>query len=346
MARQRLAGWLVWAPLVGGLLAFALAVSAAGAAAAPLRVATTTTDLASLVEAVGGDEVEVTAFAKGGQDPHFIEARPSFIRVLSRADLFVETGLKLEEGWVPALLRSARNTRVQPGGEGHLEASAFVELRGIPTGTVDRSMGDVHGLGNPHYLTDPVSGLRVSRAIAAALTRLRPEQAAVFEARAKAFETTLVTRLVGEAVVDAHGLDAVTSAVLEDRLEALAPPERWGGWLGRMWPHRGRAVVADHDLWPYFAHRFGIEVVGFLEPLPGVAPTTRHLSEIATLIEARDIRAILAASYFNPRHAKKVAAATGARVVEMANQVGARDGADDYLDMIDWNVRGLADALD
>jgi ABC-type Zn uptake system ZnuABC Zn-binding protein ZnuA len=316
------------------------------AQAGPLRVAATTPDLASLAESIGGDEVEVVAFVRGGQDPHFIEARPSFIRVLSRADLFVRVGLQLEAGWVPALLRSARNRRIQTGASGNLDASSVVPRLGVLSGVVDRSMGDVHAQGNPHYLLDPVNGIRVARAIRDRLVALRAERAELFRANTDAFERALLNRLVGEAFLTAYGAPVVVEAMLSGELPERADEATLAGWLGAMRPHRGRAVVADHDLWPYFAQRFGIEVAAFLEPLPGITPTTKHLAEVAALMKSRQIRAILSASYFHPRYAKKVAKATGARVVEMANQVEAREGVDDYLEMIDWNVRHVADALE
>jgi ABC-type Zn uptake system ZnuABC Zn-binding protein ZnuA len=319
----------------------------AGASRAePLRVATTTPDLASLVESVGGDEVEVTAFVRGGQDPHFVEARPSFIRVLSRSDLFVRVGLQLEAGWVPALVRSARNGRIRAGAAGDLDASTVVPRLGVIGGVVDRSMGDVHVEGNPHYLVDPVNGIRVARAIRDRLAALRVEWTEGFRSNTAAFEEALLNRLLGEAWVAEYGAPAIADALLAGSLPHAADETTLGGWLGTMRPHLGQPVVADHDLWPYFADRFGIEVVGFLEPLPGITPTTKHLAEIAELVKARQIRVILSASYFHPRYARKVANATGARVVEMANQVGAREGVDDYLEMIDWNVKQVADALE
>jgi ABC-type Zn uptake system ZnuABC Zn-binding protein ZnuA len=316
------------------------------AQAEPLRVAATTPDLASLIESVGGDEVEVTTFVRGGQDPHFVEARPSFIRVLSRADLFVRVGLQLEAGWVPALIRSARNTRIRSGAPGNLDASSVVPRLGVLSGEIDRSMGDVHGQGNPHYLVDPMNGIRVARAIRDRLVALRAERARRFRANTAAFEQALMNRLVGEAFITAYGAPVVVEAMLSGELPEGADEAMLAGWLGAMSPHRGQAVIADHDLWPYFARRFGIQVAAFLEPLPGITPTTKHLAEVTELMRAQEIRVILSASYFHPRYAKKVAKATGARVVEMANQVGAREGVDDYLEMVDWNVRHVADALE
>jgi zinc/manganese transport system substrate-binding protein len=319
----------------------------APASARPLRVAVTVPELGSLVKSVGGDEVDVTSFVRGAQDPHFIEARPSLIRVLSRADLFVTVGLGLEAGWVPPLLRNARNRRIQPGADGALDASRGIPLMGVQNGDVDRSMGDVHAGGNPHYLLDPVNGLRVVQAIAVALTRLRPERAELFEHRRALFERLLLVRLVGDEFVARHGASTVAAAALGGRIQGLAASSGIApaGWLGQMAPHRGKSVIADHDLWPYFTARFGIKVAGFLEPLPGITPTTRHLASIVEQMKRESIRAILSAAYFHPRYAQKVAAATGATVVEMANQLESRKGVDDYLEMIDWNVRGVADAL-
>ena len=325
--------------LVGAL------ASAVAAHARPLRVATTTPNLGSIARAVGGEEVEVTTFARGGQDPHFVEPRPSFIRVLSRTDLFVMVGLQLELGWVPPLLRNARNARIQPGGVGALDASEGIPLLGVATGVVDRSQGDVHAAGNPHYLTDPVNGIRVARAIRDKLVVLRPEGEATFRANATAFEAAVTQHLFGPEAVAEHGAAVLAEAALANRSDELVPEDRLGGWLGRMRPHRGATAIADHNIWPYFAKRFGFEVIGFLEPFPGIAPTTRHLGEVAEQMKAAGTSVILSAAYFHPRYAEKVASATGASVVFMADQVGAREGVDDYIAMIDWNVRRLADAL-
>jgi len=328
------------------ILSCVLTAWAGAGQAGPLRVAVTTPDLASLVQSVGGDQVDVTTFVRGGQDPHFVEARPSFIRVLSRSDLFVRVGLQLEAGWVPALVRSARNGRIRPGAPGDLDASTAVPRLGVMGGIVDRSMGDVHAGGNPHYLVDPVNGIRVARAIRDRLGALNVEQAERFRSNTAAFEEALLTQLVGEAWVAEYSAPVIAEAMLAGVPPEGADESKLGGWLRAMRPHRGKPVVADHDLWPYFAHRFGVEVVGFLEPLPGITPTTKHLAEIVELVKAREIRVILSASYFHPRYAQKVAKATGARVVEMANQVGARPGVDDYLEMVDWNVIQVANAFE
>jgi ABC-type Zn uptake system ZnuABC Zn-binding protein ZnuA len=321
----------------------ALAPFASVAAAGPLRVVATTPDLGDLTREVGGDEVSVTVLAKGPQDPHFVEPRPSFVRVLHRADLFVQTGMELEKGWAPVLLERARNPDVIPGGGGFLDASSAIAPLEVPTTRVDRSMGDVHPYGNPHYLTDPLNGMRVARLLRDKLAELRPGSADAFAARYDAFALRIVVALLGESF--ASGRDPQALAAV---LERGGPPAdaSIGGWLGALRPHAGARAVQDHRLWPYFARRFGIELIDTLEPRPGIAPTTRHLAEVVARMQAQGARLVLSSAYFDPRHARWIAERTAARVVEMAHQVGAREGADDYLASIGSNVRGVLDALE
>lgn len=281
--------------------------------AAPLRVCATTPDLGDLVRQVGGDEVSVTVFAKGAEDPHFIEAKPGFITQLSRADLYVETGLELEVGWAPVLLKNARNARVLPGSPGYLDASQAITPLEIPQGPVDRSMGDVHPGGNPHFLLDPHSGLAVARLIADRLAELRPEKADYFRQR------------------------------LQDFAQALEKGMK--EWEAELAPWRGAQVVADHNMWPYFADHYGLQVVAFLEPKPGLAPTTRHLGDVVGKMKAEQIKVVLNSPYFDPRHAAFVQRETGARVAALAHQVGSRPGTDTYLDLMAYNVKELVTAL-
>ncbi|UCE85429.1 MAG: zinc ABC transporter substrate-binding protein [Deltaproteobacteria bacterium] len=337
-------------PVCLGLIALALVIPGARAAgAAELRVAATITDLGSLAEAVGGDEVSVTVFAKGPQDAHFIEPRPSFIRALHDADLFIQVGMDLEIGWAPVLLRSARNADVMPGARGHLDASVAIRPLEVPTGVVDRSMGDVHLFGNPHYLTDPVNGLRVARRIRDRLIELRPAGADGFRERYARFERELAAALLGDALLTRHAAETLVrhaeDGTLEAFLEAQGESDRLAGWLGAMRAHAGTEAVQDHKLWPYFARRFGLSLVATLEPRPGIAPTTRHLGAVVEQIRERGIPLILSSPYFDPRHARWVAERTGAHVVPMAPQVKAREGADDYRSTIDYNVREVLRGL-
>jgi ABC-type Zn uptake system ZnuABC Zn-binding protein ZnuA len=315
----------------------------------PLQVVATVPELGSLVHEIGAEHVVVTVLAKGTEDPHFVEAKPSFIKVLSQADMYVQVGLEGEIGWAPVLLQQARNAKVLPGSPGYIDAATVITPLEVPSGSVDRSMGDVHPFGNPHYLLDPLQGLKVAQLLRDKLIALRPAQRTYFEARYAAFRQRLGTALVGEAL--ARKYDVEKLALLFDHqklsafLQAQGEAALLSGWLGRMTPYVGVKAVSDHNVWPYFAHRFHISMVGFLEPRPGVPPTTKHLRELIHTMQAQGVKIILASAYYDPRHAQFVAQNTGARIVPLANQVGAREGTSDYISMVDYNVLQLATAL-
>ncbi|HZR80250.1 MAG TPA: metal ABC transporter substrate-binding protein [Candidatus Binatia bacterium] len=334
----------------GSLVAGALAATTASAAEA-LRVCATTPDLASLVRRVGGDRVAVTAFVKPTEDPHFAEAKPSFVKALSEADLFVENGLDLEVGYAPPLLQGARNPRLLPGNAGFLDASRSITPRDVPTGTVDRSQGDVHPYGNPHYLLDPLNGVRVARAIADKLAELDAAGKSDYDARAAELEKEVYRALVGQRLADKYGADVPKLALLFEHgrlapyLESQGESSQLAGWLGDMAPHFGAKAVQDHRIWTYFAARFGLDLVGELEPKPGIPPTTRHLNELVDLMRAQDVRLVLASAYYDPRYAEFLSEKVGAKVLKMANQVGAVPGADGYVGMIDHDVREVVRAL-
>ncbi len=334
---------------LGGRAASAQPDNPAAEPAPPLKVCATTTDLGSLAREIGGDRAAVTTFVKGTEDPHFLEAKPSFIKAASEADLFIQVGLELEVGWAPAILQNARNARIQPGSPGFLDVSAAITPLEVPTGMIDRSMGDVHAAGNPHYLADPVNGIRVARLIADRLGALRPADRAGFESRYAAFRQRVGAALVGEPLAKKYEAEKLAILFETGRLDSFLDTQGdralLGGWLGMLSGHAGAKAVADHNLWPYFARRFGITVVGFLEPKPGVAPTTRHLQGVIEAMQRDRVRVILTSPYFDPRHAAFVAEQTGAKVVALAHQVGGQPGTDDYVAMCDYNVRRLAAAL-
>jgi len=342
-------------PVRAAVLTIACLALLAGAAAPAraaddvLRVFATTTDLGDLARQVGGDRVSVVEMVKGREDAHFAEARPSFIKELSRSDLFLQVGLELEVGYVPLLLDNARNARVRPGSPGYVDASRAIMPLDVPSGVVDRSMGDVHPYGSPHYLLDPVRGFEVARLIAAKLTELRPADADHFRARLEDFRVRLATAMVGATLAAKY--DAFKLAQLAEQgglaafLDQQGDRAALGGWYAAMLPLAGTKVVDDHAMWTYFARRFGLVIVAHLEPKPGIPPTTTHLREVIDLMKADNVRAVLASPYYDPRHAAFVAAATGAKVVELAHQTGGRDGTDSYIAMIDHDVRATAAAL-
>jgi zinc/manganese transport system substrate-binding protein len=311
-------------------------------AAEPLRVCATTTDLGDLARIIGGADVEVTTFARGGDDPHFVEARPSFTKALARADLLVVIGLELEIGWVPVLQEQARNPRVLTGGPGYIDASSVIPKLGVPAHDTTRAHGDVHAGGNPHYLADPANGLRVARLLADRLIGLAPERRERIEHNWEAFAKRLAIALFG----DERGASMVAGEVvaLIER-ETTQPSAGVGGWFGRLRAHAGTTVVTDHDLWPYVARRFRFSIVAFLEPKPGISPTTSHLTKVMEQMNAGRVRAILTSPYFDPRYARLVAGQTGAVIIPLAHQVGALPGTGDYLTTIGHNVAALEQGL-
>jgi zinc/manganese transport system substrate-binding protein len=299
--------------LLAVLLA-ATSVPSPAAAAGKLNVVTTTEDLAALAREMGGDKVEVEAIARGYQDPHFVEAKPSFILKLMRADLLLVVGLQLEISWLPPLITQSRNARIQLGGRNYLDASQYCEILEIPTGPVTRALGDVHPLGNPHYWLDPANGRRIAHAIAAKLGELRPADAAYFQQR------------------------------FQDFSRRLAEAEK--GWDQRMAPYRGRKVVTYHRSWPNFAKRFGLEVEDYVEPLPGINPTPRHTLELINRMKRDNIKLILVEPYFDLKTPNAVARETGARVVVLLPSVGGEKEVADYFKLFDYDIGLLTSALE
>jgi len=281
--------------------------------AGPLKIVTTTEDLAAIAREVGGSLVEVHSLTRGSQDPHHLEARPSLILKASYANLFIEVGADLEAGWVPALLVAARNPAIQPGAPGFLDASGGVELLEAPVGRVSRLEGDVHPMGNPHYHLDPENGKRIAGDIAERLTSLRPGQAAQFDANRKAF--------VGR-------LD-----------EAIAR------WTAALQPYRGARLVTYHTSWSYFARRFGLEVVGYVEPKPGIPPSAAHINQLMQLMNRQKVGVVLMEPYFSRSVPQLLVRETGARLLVLPPSVGGAKGITTYIGLFDALVGELAAAL-
>jgi len=295
------------------LMIAVLMVLSTPVAAAPLTIVTTTPDLAAIVREIGGSRVDVTSLATGPQDPHFVDPRPSFLVKLNRADLLIEGGLDLEVGWLPVLLESARNPRLRVGEPGRLDASRGIQVLGVPEGPVDRSLGDIHGKGNPHFLIDPMNGAIVAETIADRLCSLDPGGCATYRAQAKAFRGRLEAALVK--------------------------------WMKMMAPYQGVKIVVYHDSWPYFTGRFGLHVVGFVEPKPGVPPPPSHVAELSDLIKREQVKVIVMEPYHERSMPDLLARQTGARVLVLAPTVGGAPETDDYLKLFDTDLARLAEAL-
>jgi ABC-type Zn uptake system ZnuABC Zn-binding protein ZnuA len=315
----------------------------------PIQICATVPDLGNLAQEIGGDQVKITVFAKSQEDPHFIEAKPSFIKALSQADLFLQIGMELEVGYAPVLVQNARNSRVLTGAPGDVDCSKVITPMEVPTGIVDRSMGDVHPLGNPHYLLDPLNGLRVARLIRDKLIELRSEKKSLFDERYTMFYRKIGNGLVGEKLARKYEFEKIVLLYEGEKLEPFLRGQKeegsLSGWLGMTLPYRGSKAIGDHNLWAYFARRFGFSLVGFLEPKPGISPTTKHLQTLVEMMKAERIKVILSSPYFEIRYAEFVSKNTGAKIVPLAHQVGSRPGTDNYLNMTNYNVGQLVAAF-
>jgi ABC-type Zn uptake system ZnuABC Zn-binding protein ZnuA len=276
--------------------------------ATKIVVVTTTSDLKSITELIGNDKVDVSSIATGFQNPHFVDPKPSYIIKLSKADMFVTVGLDLETGWSPQLLSSSRNPKIQKGSNGYVDASVGVTLMQVPS-SVNRGEGDIHIYGNPHYWLDPVNGKQIARNICDGLEKISPENKAFFEANLKVF-----------------------NARIDLKLEE---------WAMKMSPHKGSKIIAYHNEWCYFENRFGIIIVDFLEPKPGIPPTPTQLVKIISEIKSNTIKVIISSPYFTTSSSDVVSQQTGAKTVILGTSVGAFDSIKDYFDLFDYDIDKL-----
>ena len=278
-----------------------------------LTVITTTEDLASIAREVGGDRITVESIARGYQDPHFVEAKPSFILKLQKADILVAVGHDLEIGWLPPLIQQSRNAKVQVGGSGYVDASLKARILEIPQGQITRAEGDVHPLGNPHYWLDPENGKLVAKEIADKLSQLRPGDRAFFEQRLTDF-----TARVAEA---------------EKR------------WESMMAPYKGTKVVTYHRSFPNFAERFGLDVIGYVEPRPGIPPSPQHTLDLINDMKRQNVKLVLVEPYFDLKTPNSIGRATGAEVLVMPPSVGGVKEVTDYFKLFDYDINLLIGAL-
>jgi zinc/manganese transport system substrate-binding protein len=296
---------------------FAAALSIAfTAAAVPLsaqvKVVATTPDLAAIAREIGGNAVTVTALAKPTEDPHFVDAKPSHIVTLNRADVLIDGGAELELGWLPPLLESSRNAKISSGAPGRIVATTGIRMMEVPT-SFDRSKGDVHSLGNPHFLADPFNAKIVAKNIADHLKQVAPKSAALFSANLAKFNNTIDIKTIE--------------------------------WVRQLAPYRGAKIVTYHKDFPYFANRFGLQIVGELEPKPGIAPSPAHLASVIGTMKSQGAHVVLVQPYQNRKTAETVARQTGATVLDMPQQPGARPNTGSYFAMMDNLVSTLAAGL-
>ena len=289
-----------------------MGISLSGSAQAVMEVVATTPDIGAIAQAVGGDKVHVTSLARGTEDPHFVDAKPSFARILNKADVLIEGGAELEIGWLPPLVDNARNRKIVRGGDGRIDASEGISLLEVPA-KLDRSEGDVHAMGNPHYLLSPQNGKIVAKNLAAKFAKLDPANAATYEQNAQKFLAALDAKL--------------------------------SEWSTLLKPVQGVKVVAYHKSFEYFAQSFGIKVVGYIEPKPGIEPSPTHINALIPKMKEEGAKLII----MEPNRPKKtpeyVGSVIGAKVVLLPLLVGGNGEATDYIKLLDYDVKAVVAAL-
>ena len=294
------------------IIAILLLLISAQSFAATIKVVTTLTDLKSIAELIGGDKVSVTSIATGYQNPHFVDPKPSYIMNLSSANLFVTVGLDLETGWSPQLLTSSRNPKIQKGAAGYVDASENIPLLQVPS-SANRGEGDIHIYGNPHYWLDPLNGKIIARNIANGLERVDPANKSYYEANLKAFN---------------------------DKIDA-----KMKEWAAKMAPFKGSPIIAYHNEWVYFETRFGLHIVDFMEPKPGIPPTPSQLVKVIDEVKSNKIKVIISSPYFTTSSSDVVAKQTGVKVLTLATSVSAFDSIKNYFDLFDYDIAQLTAVL-
>ena len=297
----------------GVLLAAASLVLAMPASAQKLKVVTSTTDLHDIAHAIGGKRITAVAISAGYQDPHFVEAKPSFVLRLRDADVFAFVGLDLEIGWMPLLIEGARNRKISPGGSGYVDVSKVIPVLDVAKGAVDRSQGDVHPRGNPHYWLHPENGRLIARLFRDKFSELDPAGASEYDRNLKAFEAQIDGAM-----------------------------KRWQPLLADI---RGKPVVAWHTSWRYFADFTGMNIVGFMEPKPGVPPSPAHLAGLIQTIKRTGAKVIIMEPFYNRKTADLVASKTGAKVIALPPSVGGLKELKSYIELLDYDLKQVAEGV-
>jgi ABC-type Zn uptake system ZnuABC Zn-binding protein ZnuA len=335
-----------------GLALLLSLVAARAEAQEKLQIVTTLPTYAAIARELTGELAEVKAIARGDEDPHFVNPRPSFAAIVGDADMFVVTGLDLEL-WVPAVIDRARNPRVVEGGPGHVVAYSGIRLLDVPQ-NVSRTGGDVHVFGNPHIHTDPVNAIIIAQNILATLTRLDPGNAATYEANAKDFEERVMRRTFGDQLVDMLGAETILRLARNYEFWDFATSQSYqgrpltdylGGWLAEAAPFRDRRMACYHKNWAYFSARFRIECAIYVEPKPGIPPTPGHLGKVVEFMRDELVGVLFAANYFSRTQVERVAARTDARAVMVPEHVAGLEGVETYFDLIEGWVSSLSEAF-
>jgi ABC-type Zn uptake system ZnuABC Zn-binding protein ZnuA len=295
------------------LILFYALVGLASLAQAKINVVATMTDFAAIAQEIGGDKVTVTTLTKGTEDPHFADARPSFVSLLFKADLLLEGGAELEIGWLPPLLNNARNSKILPGAPGNLRMATGIRLLDVPSGPIDRSMGDVHPAGNPHYYLDPVNGKIMATQITEAFCKRDAANAEFYRDNLRRFNERVDKKLTE--------------------------------WTEKLAPYRGAKVLTYHKSYEYFTERFGLEVVGQLQPKPGIEPSPTHINALIPGAKEKGVKLVMIEPFRPRQKAEFVASAIGAKLLVLPDRVGGNSEATDFFKRFDYMVDQIAKAM-
>jgi ABC-type Zn uptake system ZnuABC Zn-binding protein ZnuA len=316
-----------------------------------LFVVATLTDYASIAKEIGGDKIIADAIAKGDEDPHFVRPKPSFAQKLSRADLFISTGLDLEL-WAPGIVDKSQNASIRDGQPGYVAASSGIKLLEIPA-VVDRSSGGVHIYGNPHIHTDPLNAKIIASNIAIGLKKIDPDNGSYYEARLKEFKNKIDNSMFGKELVQILGGKTLTRLAQSGNLISFLKGKEFnglslftllGGWMKTMQPLYGKQLVTYHKNWIYFARVFGINVVGEVEPKPAIPPSPGDVKRLVETMKKLKIKAVFAANYYDENKVKKICRSVNARPVIVPFSVNGIQKVDNYFKLIDYWTAQLVKA--
>lgn len=310
-------------------------------------------DFAAVAKEIGGDLVEISYIAQGNQDPHFVAPKPSFGMMLKEADLFITTGIDLEM-WAPPLIDKARNPRIVEGAVGYVSASTGLELLDVPTHRVDRSAGDIHVYGNPHFQTCPVRMRGAAENIKIGLQKVDPDNAKAYERGYQRFVARIDSAMYGPELVDLVGGDLLSEMVIGGTLIDFLESEQYdgepligilGGWVRAAMPFRGMEIIGYHKNWDYFAHNFGLQVIDYVEPKPGIPPTAKHVKKIIDMIQEYDIKLMLVANYFEKNTPAKIEERTGIKALFLPISVTGEREIETVFQLYDYWIARINEAV-
>ena len=318
----------------------------------PINVVTTFSDFASIAKEIGGDKIDVSYLSQGDQDPHFVAPKPSLALKLKKADLFVLTGMDLEL-WASTLLDKARNKKIMDGGPGYVTVYTDIEILEKQTGTLSRTEGDVHVAGNPHIHTSPLNWKKISENILIGLKKVDSDNADFYEKRQQEFVDRVDRSMFGDELVDLLGGDRLSELLYAGTLFDFLDKEyqgeklinKLGGWQKRALPFRNKEIVAYHKNWSYFARDFGLSVIGYIEPKPGLPPTPKHVQSTINLIKEHGVDVMLVASYFEKRKPNTIAQKTGIQAVFLPLSVNAIPAVPDNFKLVDYWIDAINSAM-